>query len=168
MAETGKDEPSLLPGEELERALRAHEGPATPRRRSAVVGWGRRRRLVLIGAAAAAAAAVLSFTLLRDDGRRSASIGPTAAACRTLSFRGADYTRRSLDAERLHVGEPLGSRGRCGAGDRPSVRVRRLQGVDARVAIVLDGARGHVHVAEGFCTGIHAGGSLLRCLRAAA
>lgn len=168
MADSDSDERDApIASAELERMLRAFEGPPQPVprpfRARTRAKW---LRLALLALAAAAAIAA-TIAALRDE-REPAwpALTPGVLCTAALDFGGKRYAGRSLGGGRLPLGDPLGhGRARCAGGGSAGVEVRRIEGIDPAIAVAPRGAAKVVFVAAGRCRGLERVAILLRCLR---
>lgn len=144
--------------------LRTFEGPETP-----VPGQGHRRTrpvaivvgvLVVVSAVAVGGALVVGGAHERD-----AAVGGSRA-CRSLVFDGRRYRARQVPSAAFGTaGTPRRAVVSCDAAPR-RVTVRRVAGVDPRVAVARPELRDRIFVAAGVCSRARAN-ALLVCLRAA-
>lgn len=158
---------------EIERMLKAHEGPAVARRPPA-----RARRIGnaawLGGAAVAAlvvgAAVVLAVTHVFTGSSRKASLSSPPLCSRSLRFRGVEYVGRAMaDPKQLSFTSAIGTGLVPACGDKRASRVTvvQLAGIGPGAAVGRAGSANLVYVAARPCLGTGVESDFLRCLREA-
>ena len=128
-------------------------------RRPPWAGLPRRARLLLgLLAALAIGAALVAPVAFRN--------GSSGRACaKTLSYKGVEYTARTVPAtafvQSLAIGVGLAS----GCGSTPAnVNVRSVTGIRPTLAVALPTDQSSIYVRTGTCAGVAAAG-LVPCLR---